>query len=79
MKNKGMIALLVVCFLFIGLLLGFFLGRNIGHEPIYISKLPAATEPTVASAAETEKKQTLRIMHRAMRAEIVFFISFCPF
>lgn len=63
MKNKGMIALLVVCFLFIGLLLGFFLGRNIGHKPIYISKLPAATEPTPEESEAPQTTEPIKIIN----------------
>ena len=52
MKNKGMIALLTVCFLFLGFLGGFFLGRNISNTPVQISKLPEQTGGTTITETE---------------------------
>lgn len=56
MKNKGMIGLLIICFLFLGFLAGFFLGRNLGGTPIHISKLPEQThnETVTETEATTE-------------------------
>lgn len=52
MKNKGIIAVSILCFLFIGFLSGFFLGRNVSSTPIYISRLPKETQ--AQSVTETE-------------------------
>ncbi len=52
MKNKSMIALLIVCCLFFGFLVGFFIGRNISGTPILVSKLPQET--TGETAKQTE-------------------------
>lgn len=56
MKKPGVIALLVVCCIFVSFLVGFFLGRNVNHSPVQISKLPQAsadaTVPETTGAAE---------------------------
>ena len=46
MKKPGIIALSLVCCLFLGLVTGFFLGRNINKFPVQISKIPDVTENT---------------------------------
>lgn len=50
MKKPGIVALLVVCCIFVSFLAGFFVGRNVNHSPIQITKLPQAT--TVATTPE---------------------------
>ena len=54
------------------------LSANVELPQNWLERLisPIIKDPTVASAAETEKKQTERIMQRAMMMESVFFISF---
>ena len=44
MKKPGIFILCMVCCLFLGLLTGFFLGRNIAKQPIEISRIPDVTE-----------------------------------
>ena len=44
MKKPGILILCMVCCLFLGLLTGFFLGRNITKQPIEISRIPDVTE-----------------------------------
>ena len=49
MKKPGILILCMVCCLFLGLLTGFFLGRNITKQPIEISRIPDATESATQS------------------------------
>ena len=49
MKNQGVMILLIVMIIFASILIGFFLGRNTGREPIQISKLPETTSPSDAT------------------------------
>ena len=58
MKNKGMIALLTVCFLFLGFLTGFYLGRNTGGAPVQISKLPEQTSADTVTETESPTEFT---------------------
>ncbi|MBQ8769121.1 MAG: ComEA family DNA-binding protein [Oscillospiraceae bacterium] len=58
MKNQGVMILLIVMIIFLSILIGFFLGRNIGSSPIHISKLPDATS---ASTAQSEDKININI------------------
>ena len=44
MKKSGIVALSLLCCLFLGLVTGFFLGRNINKFPIEISRIPDHTE-----------------------------------
>ena len=50
MKNPGILVLVIISCLFLGMLTGFFLGRNLDPGPIHISNLP---KPTV-NATERE-------------------------
>ncbi len=50
MKNPGILVLVIISCLFLGMLTGFFLGRNLDPDPIHISNLP---KPTV-DVAESE-------------------------
>ena len=47
MKNPGIIVLLIVSCLFLGLLTGFFWGRNFDPDPILVSRLPDSTAADV--------------------------------
>ena len=51
MKKQGVTILLIVAIVFASVLIGFFLGRNIGKSPVYISKSPESTSPTAATEA----------------------------
>lgn len=51
MKNQGLRILLLVEILFLGLLIGFFLGRGTASTPVQVSRLP---DPTAASAAPSD-------------------------
>ncbi|MDD6199789.1 MAG: helix-hairpin-helix domain-containing protein [Firmicutes bacterium] len=55
MKNQGFRILLLVEILFLGLLIGFFLGRSTASSPIQVSRLP---EPTAASPGGSESGET---------------------
>lgn len=67
MKKQGVTILLTVELMCVSLLIGFFLGRNIGKSPVYISKLPEATTATTPQAvakinintADSDELQTL--------------------
>ena len=59
MKNPLVITLAAICCLFIGILAGYFLGRNIGSEPISLEKFQtpnavteSATEASVSISAK---------------------------
>lgn len=51
MKNPGIVVLLIISCLFLGMLAGFFLGRNLDPDPIQISKLPTSTSAATENAA----------------------------
>jgi len=51
MKKQGVQILLIVMIVFLSILIGFFLGRNIGRTPIHISKVPEASSPIDATQA----------------------------
>lgn len=67
MKKPGISILLIIEMMCIGLLIGFFLGRNLGKSPVYVSQLPeattAATQQPVTkiniNTADTDELQTL--------------------
>lgn len=61
MKKPGILALSLLCCLFLGLVTGFFLGRNINKFPVDISKIPDVTEGETTSEAETEGVQIINI------------------
>lgn len=46
MKKQVPVALLLLCCMFASGLVGFFIGRNTGHDPIYVSKHPLSTQIT---------------------------------
>ena len=54
MKNRGLLALILVCAVMVSFLAGLYIGRNFTKAPIQISKLPtetsAPTEPTGTQA-----------------------------
>ncbi len=57
MKNQGVLALVIVCCLFLGVLFGLFLGRTLFSGDILISQLPeqntsSHAKPTEDTAAE---------------------------
>lgn len=56
MKNPGIFVLVIISCLFLGLLAGFFLGRNLDPDPIQISNLSKATE----AATESESTQSTK-------------------
>ena len=51
MKKQGVQILLIVMIIFLCILIGFFLGRNIGKSPIHISKVPESTSPSNATTS----------------------------
>ena len=55
MKNPGIIALLILCFAFVGFLTGFYLGRNLNAGPIQVANLP---DPTEAQGTDPEATST---------------------
>ncbi len=55
MKNRGIKILLLVEIIFAALLVGFFIGRNIGSTPIRISDAPSPTVSTDASGQPQKK------------------------
>lgn len=62
MKKPGIIALALICCLFLGLLIGFYLGRNVNKLPIQTSRLPVSTTGSTApSAAASETPQIIDI------------------
>ena len=61
MKKPGILILCMVCCLFLGLLAGFFLGRNITKQPIEISRIPDVMEN--ASQPTETIKQTITVIN----------------
>ncbi len=61
MKKPGLIALFLVYFLFLGLVTGFFLGRNVRKPPVEISRIPDVTESATISETEAEEIQIINI------------------
>ena len=60
MKNPGIIALLIVSCLFLGLVTGFFLGRNLYPDPIHISNLQKTTvQATESATVATTRSQEI--------------------
>ncbi len=53
MKKQGTMLLLITLIIFCSVMIGFFLGRNIGSSPIYVSKLQQAT---TASQPQNQEK-----------------------
>ena len=47
MKKQGITVLLLLTFLFVGFICGFFIGRNVNHSNVELSRLP---KPTTAPA-----------------------------
>ena len=47
MKKQGIIVLLLLTFLFLGFICGFFMGRNVNHSNVELSPLP---KPTITPA-----------------------------
>ena len=62
MKNPGIISLLIISCLFLGLLAGFFLGRNLDPDPIHISNLPTPTT-AVTESASTEGAEPSQLIN----------------
>lgn len=56
MKNPGILVLVIISCLFVGLLAGFFLGRNLDPDPIHISNLPKPTVGTTESETNAGTK-----------------------
>jgi competence ComEA-like helix-hairpin-helix protein len=52
MKKQGIFVLLLLSVLFVGFTCGFFIGRNLNHADVEISKLP--TKPTPAQTTQTQ-------------------------
>ena len=61
MKKPGMIALSLICCLFLGFVTGFFIGRNINKFPVEISKIPDITEFETRTQTQTEGIQIINI------------------
>lgn len=61
MKNPGIVVLLIISCLFLGMLAGFFLGRNLDPDPIQISKLPTSTSAATENAAIENTKPSALI------------------
>ena len=61
MKKPGVVALSLLCCLFLGLVTGFFLGRNINKFHVEISRIPDITGSESASETETEGIQIINI------------------
>lgn len=54
MKNRGIFLLVLVTVLFVGFTCGFFIGRNMNHSEVELSRLPEqTTAPSVAVHAPT--------------------------
>jgi len=51
LKNPGLIALLILCFTFVGFLSGFYLGRNLNAEPIQVYNF---SDPTDVQSSESD-------------------------
>lgn len=47
MKKQGITVLLLLTFLFLGFICGFFIGRNVNHSNVELSRLP---KPTITPA-----------------------------
>lgn len=58
MKKPGLVAIVIVCCIFVSFLLGFYLGRNLNGSPIQITKLPQAT----ANTAPIENQDTTGVI-----------------
>ena len=56
MKKQGIIVLLLLTFLFVGFICGFFIGRNVNHSNVELSRLP---KPTTAPAPSGTQPVTL--------------------
>ena len=65
MKKQGIIVLLLLTFLFVGFICGFFIGRNVNHSNVELSRLP---KPTTAPAPSGTQPVTLpqQIMGKIM-------------
>ena len=71
MKNPGILALIIICCLFLGLLTGFFIGRNMDPDPIQVSKLPSQTiEATENATTESTKSDNLINVNTATLEEL---------
>ena len=53
MKKQGIFALVLLSVLFVGFVCGFFIGRNLNHSDVLISKLPEATTAPPLTSPET--------------------------
>jgi competence protein ComEA len=56
MKKQGITVLLLLTFLFLGFICGFFMGRNVNHSNVELSRLP---KPTTAPAPSGTQPVTL--------------------
>ena len=56
MKKQGITVLLLLTFLFVGFICGFFIGRNVNHSNVELSRLP---KPTTAPAPSGTQPVTL--------------------
>lgn len=54
MKNPAVNILIALTILFVGITVGFSLGRNSGHEPVQLSMVQRATAPSAAKTPTTE-------------------------
>ena len=50
MKKKGITVMLLLTFLFLGFICGFFMGRNVNHSNVELSRLPKPTTAPTSSA-----------------------------
>ena len=62
MKNPAIPILIVISCLFLGLMSGFFIGRNFNREPIEISRLPDGTE-SGSEESSTKETQSLDVVN----------------
>ena len=54
MKKRGITVLLLLTAVFVGLICGFFIGRNFNHSEVEISRLPKPTEMPAASVVTSD-------------------------
>lgn len=58
MKNPGVSLLLALTVLFVGITIGFSLGRNSGHQPVQLSVIQKSDAPTSTAASSATTSPT---------------------
>ena len=69
MKNPLIIILTAVCCIFVGVLAGYFLGRNTTTEPILVDKFQSATDTTEETETATSTGSITKININTATAE----------